>query len=230
MEHYLEAWGYAAIFVLTLLESMCIPIPSEVTLGLGGALASGAVIGGTRGDLNLGLVILFGVLGSTVGSLVAYLVGRTAGRNVIDRYGRFLRASVGDLERAEEWFGRRGEWIVLYGRVVPLMRTFISLPAGVVEMDVPRFLAFTVVGVTAWVALLSSIGFALGSSWASMTRAIGYTGYAVAVAGAAALAVLAVHRYRSHHGRAPQSAVSPDAVVPTVASCGQAEITDGVGP
>ena len=91
----------------------------------------------------------------------------------------------------------RGEWFVLYGRVVPLMRTFVSLPAGVVEMDVPRFLAFTFVGVTAWVALLSSIGFALGSNWAAMTRAIGYTGYAVAFAGAAALTILALRLRRS---------------------------------
>jgi membrane protein DedA with SNARE-associated domain len=197
VEHSLETWGYAAVFVLTLLESMCLPIPSEVTLGLSGALASGAVIGGTHAEFNLGLVILFGVLGSTLGSLVAYVVGRTAGRGVIDRYGRLLHASPGDLERAEEWFRRRGEWFVLYGRVVPLMRTFVSLPAGVVEMDVPRFLAFTSVGVTAWVALLSSIGFALGSNWTAMTRAIGCTGYAVAFAGVAALTILAVHRHRS---------------------------------
>ena len=80
MEHILITWGYLAIFVLTVLESACIPIPSEVTLGLSGALASGAVIGGTTGNLNIGLVILVGIAGSIVGSLLAYAIGRTGGR------------------------------------------------------------------------------------------------------------------------------------------------------
>jgi membrane protein DedA with SNARE-associated domain len=132
------------------------------------------VIGGTHGDLNLALVILVGVLGSIVGSLIAYVVGRTGGRALVDRYGKYLLVTDRDLDRAEEWFHRRGEPMVLYGRVVPFVRTFISLPAGVSEMRVPKFLAFTAIGVTAWVTLLSSIGYALGSSWDSMTKAIGY--------------------------------------------------------
>jgi membrane protein DedA with SNARE-associated domain len=222
MQHALETWGYAAVFVLTLLESICIPIPSEVTLGLGGALASGAVIDGTHGDLNLGLVIVVGVLGSVSGSFVAYVVGRTAGRGVINRYGRYVRVTPSELERVEAWFDRRGERMVLYGRVVPFVRTFISLPAGVAEMKVPKFLAFTAVGVTAWVALLSSTGYALGSGWNSMTKAIGYTGYLIAVAAFAALVVLLVHRYRVRREPLPRSAVSTDLGPATISfSAGQ---------
>ncbi|HXQ62763.1 MAG TPA: DedA family protein [Acidimicrobiales bacterium] len=230
MQHALETWGYAAVFVLTLLESMCVPIPSEVTLGLGGALASGAVIGGTHGNLNLGLVIVAGVIGSVIGSLGAYLVGRTAGRGVINRYGRYLRMTHSDLERAETWFRRRGERMVLYGRVVPFVRTFISLPAGVVEMKVAKFLAFTAVGVTAWVALLSSTGYALGSSWNSMTSVIGSTGYVVAGVAVVALAAALVHRYLSHRGPVRRSAVATGLEPATVPSpAGQVEITGEAG-
>jgi len=85
VQRLLESWGYLAVFILTVLESACIPIPSEVTLGLGGALASGAVIGGAQGHLNLGLVIVAGIAGSVCGSLLAYVVGRTGGRALVDR-------------------------------------------------------------------------------------------------------------------------------------------------
>jgi membrane protein DedA with SNARE-associated domain len=208
MQHFLETWGYAAVFVLTALESACIPIPSEVTLGMGGALASGAVIGGTRGDLNLGLVILFGVLGSILGSLAAYVVGRTGGRALIERCGGYLLVTQKDLDRAEVWFRRRGEAMVFYGRVVPMIRTFISLPAGVAEMNVPKFLAFTATGVSAWVALLSSVGYALGSSWSLMTNSLGYTGYVIAAALLLALGVVVVYGYRSRKVCIQRSGVS----------------------
>jgi len=202
VQHFLQNWGYGAVFVLTVLESMCIPIPSEVTLGLGGALASRALVGGAHGHLDLALVILVGVLGSTLGSLVAYVVGRSGGRGLLDRYGPYLRVTDRDLERAEGWFHRRGELMVLYGRVIPFIRTFISLPAGMAEMNVPRFLAFTTVGVTAWVAAVSSIGYVLGSNWNSMTRAIGDTGYVIAGVVVAAVAVLIVHAYRTRRSSA----------------------------
>ena len=196
VQHFLETWGYLAVFVLTVLESACIPIPSEVTLGMGGALASGAVIGGTRGDLNLGLVIVVGIAGSIVGSLIAYAVGRTGGRALVDRYGRYVLLSHADLDKAEAWFARRGEWMVLYGRVLPFVRTFISLPAGMAEMNVAKFTLLTAVGVSAWVTLLSSIGYALGDSWNSMVAAFGYAGYVVGGAVVVLIVGFLVHRYR----------------------------------
>ena len=113
MQQLLATWGYLAVFLLTVLESACIPIPSEVTLGLGGALASGAVIRGAQGHLDLGLVIVVGIAGSVCGSLLAYVVGRTGGRTLVDRYGRYVLLSHSDLDKAETWFSRRGEWMVL---------------------------------------------------------------------------------------------------------------------
>ena len=201
MQHFLETWGYLAVFVLTVLESACVPIPSEVTLGLSGALASGAVIGGSHGSLNLGLVILAGIAGSIVGSLFAYVVGRTGGRALVDRYGKYVLLSHADLDKAELWFSRRGEWLVLYGRVLPFIRTFISLPAGIAEMNVAKFTAFTAIGVSIWVALLASIGYALGDSWNKMVAAFGIVGYVIA--GGFVLVVIGflVHRYRSGSAR-----------------------------
>lgn len=197
MNQFLQNWGYLAIFVLTVLESACVPIPSEVTLGLGGALASGAVVSGLHGDLNLGLVIVVGTLGSVVGSLLAYWVGRTGGRAFVDRFGRFVLLTQRDLDRAEAWFARRGEWAVLVGRVLPVVRTFISLPAGMAEMNLTRFVVFTTIGVAAWVSLLSTIGYVAGASWDSVTKGFSTASYVVAAAAVVSAGVFAVLRIRA---------------------------------
>jgi membrane protein DedA with SNARE-associated domain len=194
---FLENWGYLAIFVLTLLESACIPIPSEVTLGLSGALASGAVISGLHGDLNLGWIIVVGTLGSVVGSVIAYWVGRTGGRAFVDRFGRYVLLTHRDLDRAEAWFDGRGEWAVLVGRVLPVVRTFISLPAGLAEMNLAKFVAFTTVGVAAWVSLLSTIGYVAGPSWNTVTKGFSDATYVVAGLAVVAGTVLVVLRIRS---------------------------------
>ncbi len=197
MNHFLESWGYLAIFVLTLLESACIPIPSEVTLGLSGALASGAVVSGIHGDLNLGWVIVVGVAGSVVGSVIAYWVGRIGGRAFVDRFGRYVLLTHRDLDRAEAWFGRRGDWVVMVGRVIPVIRTFVSLPAGLAEMKLTKFVAFTAVGVTAWVALLSTIGYEVGASWNSVTKGFSDASYVVGAVVLLAVGVFVVLRVRS---------------------------------
>ncbi len=197
MQQFLETWGYLAVFLLTVLESACIPIPSEVTLGLGGALASGAVIGGVQGHLDLGLVIVVGIAGSVCGSLLAYVVGRTGGRTLVDRYGKYVLLSHSDLDKAEAWFSRRGEWMVFYGRVLPFIRTFISLPAGMARMNVAKFIVLTTIGVSLWVTLLAVIGYALGGSWNKMIKAFGFAGYVVAAMVVVAVVVFMVRRYRS---------------------------------
>ena len=197
VQQFLETWGYLAVFLLTVLESACVPIPSEVTLGLGGALASGAVIGGAQGHLELGLVIVVGIVGSVSGSLLAYVVGRTGGRTLVDRYGKYVLLSHSDLDKAETWFSRRGEWIVLYGRVLPFIRTFISLPAGMARMNVAKFTVLTTIGVSLWVTLLTVVGYALGGSWNKMIKAFGLAGYVVATMVVVAIVVFMVRRYRS---------------------------------
>ncbi len=204
MQHFISSYGYLAVFLFTVLEAGCIPIPSEITLGLAGALASGAVDPSHK--LNLVAVIVIGVVGELAGSFIAYTVGRTGGRAFVDRFGKYLLLTHKDLDRAEAWFARRGPSAVLVGRVVPVVRTFISFPAGVAEMPVVAFGVFTAIGVTVWVGVLAGIGYALGGSYHSMVKAFGDATYVVAGLVVVALALTIVHRYRAM--RAEQSTLA----------------------
>ncbi|HTZ07747.1 MAG TPA: DedA family protein [Acidimicrobiales bacterium] len=197
MTHFISSAGYIAIFILTVAESACIPIPSELTLGLGGALASGQVLGPHDHSLNLVLVIVIGVAGEMVGSSVSYAVGRTGGRALVDRVGKYVLLSHKDLDRAEAWFARRGDSAVLVGRVIPVVRTFISFPAGVAEMPVASFGLFTFIGVTVWVGVLAGIGYSLGSSYHSMVKAFGDASYVVAALAVLGVAAAVYHRVRA---------------------------------
>ena len=196
MTHFISQWGYVAIFVLTVAEAACIPIPSELTLGLGGALASGQVLSAHDHSLELAFVILIGVAGELVGSSISYVVGRTGGRALVDRFGKYVLLSHKDLDRAEAWFGRRGPSAVLIGRVVPVVRTFISFPAGVAEMPIVPFAVFTTIGVTIWVGVLAGIGYSLGSSYHSMVHAFGDASYVFAALAVLAIAAALWHRVR----------------------------------
>jgi membrane protein DedA with SNARE-associated domain len=140
-----------------------------------------------------------------VGSFIAYVVGRTGGRAFVDRFGKYLLLTHKDLDRAEAWFARRGPSAVLIGRVVPVVRTFISFPAGVAEMPVVAFGVFTAIGVTVWVGVLAGIGYALGHSYHSMVKAFGDASYVVAAVVVVALAFTIVHRFRAM--RAEQAAL-----------------------
>ena len=127
MQHLIVTYGYLAIFLLMLAESACVPVPSEVTMLFGGALASGA-IAGTR--LNIVAVVLAGTAGNVAGSYLAWAVGRWAGPAAVHRWGRLLRLTDHDIDRAQQWFVRHGAASVFFGRLLPVIRTFISLPAG----------------------------------------------------------------------------------------------------
>lgn len=214
------------MFLLTVAEAACIPIPSELTLGLAGALASGATLSGAvdRHPLNLALVIVVGVAGELVGSFVAYGVGRTGGRAFVDRFGKYVLLTHRDLDRAEAWFARRGDSAVLVGRVVPVVRTFISFPAGVAEMPIVAFGVFTAIGATLWVGVLAGIGYALGSSYHSMVKAFGDASYVVAGLAVLALAVVIVHRIRvvrEEQGRHGGDDTNGPAVSPGAADAGK---------
>jgi membrane protein DedA with SNARE-associated domain len=217
VEHFISSYGYLAVFLLTVAEAACIPIPSELTLGLAGALASGATLSGAvdHHPLNLALVIVVGVAGELVGSFIAYVVGRTGGRAFVDRFGKYLLLTHKDLDRAEAWFARRGDSAVLIGRVVPVIRTFISFPAGVAEMPVVAFGLFTAIGATIWIGVLAGIGYALGSSYHSMVKAFGDASYVVAALVVVALAFVIFHRFRAVRAeqaeRAGRGAVVPGA-------------------
>jgi membrane protein DedA with SNARE-associated domain len=195
MEHFLATWGYLALFAATFISSMCIPIGAEVAIGYAGALASGQL---TSGDhLNLALVIVVATLGEVVGSCAGYAIGRFGGRPLVDRAGRYILLTHKDLDRAEAWFSRRGEPFVLFGRFIPLLRSFVSLAAGLGEMAWAKFSVFTVIGCAVWCAALSSVGYSLGSSWHHVLEDFSDAGYVVAVLIVLAISAAIVHRIRA---------------------------------
>ena len=188
-------YGYVAIFVLMVLESACVPIPSEVTMLFGGALASAAFVG-AGDELSLLWVGLVGTLGNLVGSWIAYAAGAWGGRPLLDRFGRYLLIRPHEVDRAHDWFERHGELAVLGGRVLPVVRTFISLPAGVVRMRFWRFTVYTALGCLPWVLLLTWLGFMLGEQWQTVERIIRPIAWIIAVGIAAGLAWFVWHRLR----------------------------------
>ena len=185
MQHLIVTYGYLAIFLLMLVESACIPVPSEVTMLFGGALASGAVAG-TR--LNIVAVVVAGTVGNVAGSYLAWGVGRLAGPAVVHRWGRHLWLAEHDIDRAQAWFERHGAASVFFGRLLPVIRTFISLPAGFAAMPPVRFGVYTVAGCLPWTAALAWIGYAIGANWRHVAN--GFHGPTYAIAAAALLAVL----------------------------------------
>jgi membrane protein DedA with SNARE-associated domain len=170
-------------------EAACIPIPSEVTVGYAGFLAS-------TGRLNLAVIIILATLGETVGAFISYAIGRYGGRAFVDRFGRYVLLSHADLDRAEDWFQRHGDWGVAVGRVVPLVRTFIALPAGVAEMPLLRFGLFTAAGSLVWIGALAGAGDALGSKWSKLTHGFSVAGYVVVALVVVAIAAFLLHRWR----------------------------------
>jgi membrane protein DedA with SNARE-associated domain len=208
MEHFLQSWGYLAIFGATLISSMCIPIGAEVAIAYGGVLASGQVAANTGHDhLSLFLVIVVATLGELIGSFLGYGIGYFGGRPLVDRVGKFVLLTHKDLDRAEEWFNDRGEWAVLFARFIPLVRSFISLAAGLGEMALGKFAVFTVIGCAAWCAALASIGYSLGSSYEHVLKGFSYAGYIAAVLVVLAVVVLILHRLRVV--RAERAGVEP---------------------
>lgn len=165
MQQFIVSFGYLAIFVLMVAELACIPIPSEVTMLFGGALASGAIAGA---HLNLILIIIAGTLGNVVGSYIAWAVGRYAGQGALHRWGRYVWLKDEDIARAHRWFIRHGLASVFFGRLLPVIRTFISLPAGFADMRPTRFGIYTLAGCLPWTAALAGIGYAIGGSWQSV--------------------------------------------------------------
>ncbi len=158
LEAFVTDYGYLAVFLLMAAESACIPIPSEVTMLVGGWYAA-------RGQLDFTAVVAAGVLGNIVGSWVAYAIGRTTGRALLDRYGKFVLLRTHDIDKAEVWWEKRGEVATFVGRLLPVIRTFISLPAGMAKMPFWRFTIFTTLGVIPWTWGLTYLGVVVGHNW-----------------------------------------------------------------
>jgi membrane protein DedA with SNARE-associated domain len=196
MEHFLESWGYLAIFTLSLISSTGIPVGAEVALIFGGVLSSGRVDGEVH-PLNLVLVIGAATAAELIGSYVGYFVGARGGRPLVDRLGKYVLITHRDLDRAEAWFARRGEALVLVGRVVPLVRSFVSLAAGLGEMAIAKFTLFTLIGCAIWCTAIGVLGYDLGSSYNYVLKAFTDAGYLAGAIFGVAVVGLFVHRFRA---------------------------------
>lgn len=196
MESFVAHWGYLALFLITALSAFCIPVGSELAMAFGGALSSGQVLSGSRNHFALGLVIVVAVLGELVGGLLGYALGRFGGRPLLDRFDRYLLLSHRDLDRAEAFLNRWGDPFVLVGRLIPLLRSFVSVVAGLAEMTLWRFVVFSIIGDVIFSAALSSLGYALGGSWHSVVKGFSDAGYVALALAVIAIAVGLVHRVR----------------------------------
>lgn len=193
--HFVSTFGYAAIFVLSVAQSCCVPTSSELTLGFAGALSA-------TGHLNLAGAIAAGAGGELVGAYVAWVIGRTAGRLVVDRYGKYLLLTHHDLDRAEAWYGRHGRWGVFGGRLVPVIRNFVALPAGVAEVPLVRFGILTAAGSLLWDGAMAGIGYGVGSRWHEIVHAFSDAGYVLGALAVVGIAYVIVHRWRSYGAHA----------------------------
>jgi membrane protein DedA with SNARE-associated domain len=157
----ISATGYAGIVFLMTLESACIPLPSEVVMPFSGYLVS-------VGQFSIFGVALAATVGNLIGSLVAYAVGYYGGRPLAQKYGQYLLIREDDLLRAERWFKKYGSSAVFFSRLLPIVRTFISLPVGVAKMDIKKFIAYTFLGSLPWNFFLAYVGLKLGQNWKSL--------------------------------------------------------------
>lgn len=150
--------GYGGIVLLMAIESACIPLPSEIIMPFSGYLVF-------RGEFSLWLVALSGAIGCVLGSLIAYWVGAKGGRPLAEKYGRYILVSQHDLALADKWFVQYGDFIILIGRLLPVVRTFIAFPAGVARMPLFKFVIYTFIGSLIWCWALAWIGLRLGEHW-----------------------------------------------------------------
>mgnify|MGYP005845343861 CR=1 FL=1 len=154
----ISAMGYWGIGIGMAIESANVPLPSEVILPYGGYLVS-------TGRLEFYRAVMAGTIGGTVGSALSYCLGLWGGRPFLIKYGRYFGFSIKHLDLADRWFGRYGEATVFFTRLMPVIRTFISLPAGIAGMDFKKFLVYTFLGSLPWSILLTYIGLKLGQNW-----------------------------------------------------------------
>ena len=153
--------GYAGVFFLMAMESACIPIPSEVIMPFSGFLV-------WSGRFILWQVVLWGALGNLFGSILAYWVGAWGGRRLVAKYGKYLLISSQDLALADNWFARYGQATVFLSRLLPVVRTFISLPAGIARMNFKKFCAYTLAGSLFWSLILAYVGMKMGENWENL--------------------------------------------------------------
>lgn len=159
----ISSLGYPGIVILMAIESMCIPLPSEIIMPFAGFLAF-------QGKFSLLFVALAGAIGNVIGSVLAYYLGFYGGRPFILNYGKYILITKKELEHAEKWFSKYGSSSSFFSRLLPVIRTFISLPAGIAKTNLKKFIIYTFLGAFIWSYFLAFIGFKLGQNWNSIEQ------------------------------------------------------------
>jgi membrane protein DedA with SNARE-associated domain len=208
MESFLTSAGYGALILFAFLEACCVPISSEITFGFAGVLAY-------QGHLSLALVIIIGSLAELAGSCTSFAVGRWGGRPLVDKVGRYVLVTRSDVDRAERFLEGRGAWAVPVGRMIPVVRAFVSIVAGLIEMPFARFVVLSAIGTVIYASALSAIGYAVGSAWHSVAKDLSVVGYIVVVLVVAVIAGFITIRLR---------AFRREAAAAQAASAGQPEL------
>jgi membrane protein DedA with SNARE-associated domain len=197
-------YGLYAVFVIMLVDAV-LPAASEPVMVYGGALAAGAfarhdvVLFGTEIESGFWAylaIALAGTIGYVIGSIAGWAIGLYGGRPFVERRGRWLHLGPDKLERAERWFERWGDAFVFFGRVTPVLRSFVAIPAGVLRIPLRRYTVLTIPGSAAWCFALAGAGWALGANWERFHEAFRYVDYAI-LAGVLALAAYLVVKWRS---------------------------------
>ena len=186
--HLIESLGYWGIFLGMTIESTCIPLPSEIIMTFAGYVVY-------EGKMAFWGVVLVGTLGNLVGSLIAYYIGWWGGRPLLEKYGKYILITPKKLNLADEWFERYGHEAVLISRLLPGLRTFISLPAGITHMNLKKFVLYTIIGSLPWCFVLTYIGVLMGPNW---TIIQGYFRYLDILVGIGIVAFIAyiIYHYR----------------------------------
>jgi len=200
--HAIHAAGYQAVVGLMTLESACIPLPSEIIMPFSGFLVA-------KGAFSLHATAFAGAAGCAVGSAIAWAVGYWGGRPFIERYGRFVLIRAHEIERADRWFQRYGYRAVFTARLLPIIRTFISLPAGIAHMPFWPFLLLSFVGSVPWCYFLTYVGFVLGEHWHSIAK---YMHIADAMVGLGIVGLVTYGIVRRRKNRRAAEAVENEAI------------------
>lgn len=179
--HFVRDAGLPGIFALMAISSACIPIPSEIVMLFAGFAVADPGQSASHHHLTMVGIVIAGLLGTMVGSWVAYAVGRGGRLELFERHGHRVHMGPAQIAKADGWFRRYGEAAVLFGRLVPVVRAFVSLPAGIARMPLVRFTVFSLIGAIPWVLGLAIAGHALGGDWKSVRTGFEYVDYAVVV-------------------------------------------------
>jgi membrane protein DedA with SNARE-associated domain len=211
MESFLTSAGYAALILFGFLEAACIPISSEVTFGFAGVLAY-------QGHLNLALVIIIGSAAELAGSYASYAVGRVGGKPLVAKLGRYVLVTQGDVDRAERFLAGRGAWAVPVGRMLPFIRAFTSIVAGLVRIPAGRFGVLSLIGTVIYATVLSLVGYEVGHAWGSINHSLSIATYILVAIVVIAIVGFVVYRLRQFRREAAQAKASePTAGQPNAA-------------